>query len=149
MTMISSAASISARTPDGSSSALPAASPIAIRSLPAMGRSYSARARRDTVIGDAGAERTLSEDHHGAAVVGAQTLLDGHVQVAEAFELAGVCERTRVDRAQSAVVGDLLDGVLRVVVVRGHEHVQRLAADPSLDKGAGERGVERLHDLCG
>jgi hypothetical protein len=52
--------------------------------------------------------------------------LDRHVHVAHALELVG--ERADVDRAQAAAGGELRDGGLGLVVVGGHEDVERVPA---------------------
>ena len=69
------------------------------------------------------------------------------MQVAGAFELAGVRERAGVQNVQAGALGDLTDLGLRLVVVGGDEDVERLARDLALDERAGERRVERLDDL--
>ncbi len=87
------------------------------------------------------------DDLQGAAGVGAQGRLDGHVEVARTLELVRERERTHVDRAQPAVGGELCHDALGLVVVTGDEHVQRRPGDRALDQRAGERRVERLDHL--
>src|SRR3954447_13218460 len=59
----------------------------------------------------------LGEDLDRAPVLGPQGRLDRHVQVAERLEVVGQRQRPGVDRAQAAVVGELLHGALGLLVV--------------------------------
>jgi hypothetical protein len=60
---------------------------------------------------------SLGEDLDGACEVGADRLLDRHVQVAERFELVRASERAGVDGAQAAGLDEFTDRSFGVLVV--------------------------------
>src|SRR3954451_12352866 len=112
---------------------------------------------------DGGGDQGTSEAAHGAnpnrrrgrsgddldarAEARAERLLQRHVEVAERLELARAAQRARVDRAQAAVLDQLLDGRLCHVVVAGDEDVERLARALARDERACKRRVAPLAPL--
>jgi NADPH:quinone reductase-like Zn-dependent oxidoreductase len=73
----------------------------------------------------------LTDDLDRARPVGAEDLLQGHVQELEALQLTGPLERPGIDRPQPAGGGQVRDRLLGARVVPGDEHVQRRTARPA------------------
>ena len=69
------------------------------------------------------------------------------MEVAGAFELAGVGERADVDRSHPAVLHKPAYRCLRVLVVGRDEDIERAPVDLAGGEGARERRVESLDDL--
>jgi adenylylsulfate kinase-like enzyme len=86
------------------------------------------------------------EDLQRAGEACAERALERHVEQPHGFELPSLLQGSGVDRVQPAVLCELRDRRLRVLVVSGDEYVDRLSGDLPFTKSARERGVERLDD---
>jgi hypothetical protein len=82
----------------------------------------------------------------GAAEAEAERLLQRDVEQAELLQLLCASERADIDGAEAAVGDQLRHLLLGGLIVTGDEHVELLPVDLALHQGAGEGGVERLHD---
>ena len=83
-----------------------------------------------------------------AGPIGTERILQSNVQKLHPFDLAGTAQWTGVNGTHAAILHQLRDLILRVRVVAGDKHVERLTRYLSRKKRAGIGGVEGFDHFC-